>query len=399
MSTSETTLPAGAALAPRRRRRWPVVVGVVAGALVIFVVVASLVTVPYYAIVPGDAVRVDRLITVPAHHRHPIHGRVLLTDVGVNSLKLITYIPAWLGLDANTTLVRTGELTGGLPVSEFNLQGTVDMAESQLSAKAVALRQLGYAVPEHDVGVTLYAIIPGSAAWQAHLQVGDVVTAVGGTPVTNPGQLVAAVRAHSPDEEVTLQVGTIAHPTPGHTVQVRLGSRVENGTALPVLGIPYHTGPGTQPGMGTQPSYDFPLSVSINSDMIGGPSAGLAFTLGIMNPLSEGNLTGGRIVAATGTIRPDGSVGDVGGVLQKTIAVERAGATVFFVPRVADHAELQTAESVATGGLKVFEVSSLSEALADLAHMGGVLGRAETGPPSGPGGHALPSEWQSSPWS
>ncbi len=395
MSTSETTLPPGTLAARRRRRRWPVVVGVLLGMVVVFVVVASLVTVPYYAIVPGDAVGVEKLITVPPHDRQPIHGRVLLTDVGVNTLKLITYIPAWLGLDANTALVPSGELTGGLPVSEFDLQGTVDMEESQASAKAVALRQLGYSVPERDVGVTLYAIIPGSAAWRAGLHVGDVVTAIGGAAVTNPDQLIAAVRSHAPGQAVTVQVGSIDHPTPGHAVTVHLGSVRQGGQAVPVLGVPI------QGGMGTQPVYDYPVSVSINSDMIGGPSAGLAWTLGIMNPLSGGNLTGGRIVAATGTMRPDGSIGDVGGVLQKTIAVERAGATVFLVPPTPDgkHGELQLARSVATPTLHVYEVSSLRQALADLEHLGGKPGRAAAGPPPGPGGTAVPYSWQTAPWS
>ncbi len=67
---------------------------------------------------------------------------------------------------------------------------------------------------------------------------------------------------------------------------------------------------------------------------IGGPSAGLAMTLGIIDKLSSGRLTGNRIVAATGTIDQYGNVGDVGGVAEKTIAVERAGATIFFVPSV-----------------------------------------------------------------
>ena len=367
--------------------------GAVLGALVVFVVVASLITMPYYAIVPGNAVGVDQLITVPHEQRQPVHGRVLLTDVGVNTLKLITWIPARLGLESDTTLVPTGELTGGLPVSEFNLQGTVDMAESQLTAKAVALRQLGYSVPEHDVGVTLYAIIPGSAAWQAHLRVGDVVTAIDGAPVTNPDQLVAAVRAHAPHELVTVQVGSIAHPLAGRSVKVRLGAAAQSGQTVPVLGIPI------QGGMGTQPVYDFPFAVTINSDMIGGPSAGLAWTLGIINPLAGGELTDGRTVAATGTIRPDGSIGDVGGVLQKTIAVERAGASVFFVPAMPNHTELDIARSVASGNLKVFEVASLGQALADLERMGGVLGRARNGPPTGSGGSDVPHGWPTAPWS
>jgi PDZ domain-containing protein len=376
--------------------------GVLLAVVVVFVIVASLVTVPYYAIVPGDAVGVDRLITVPAHQRHPIHGRLLLTDVGVNTLKLIQYIPArWFHLDPNTDLVPKTVLTGGLPVSEFDAQGTVDMAESQLSAQAVALRQLGYSIPEHDIGVTLYVIIPGSPAWVSHLQVGDVVTSIDGVPTTNPDELVAAVRAHRPGDVVKVRAGSIAHPFPGRNVKVRLGSAVESGQTVPVLGIPRPTSPDQLQGMGTQPVYDFPFPVSINSDQIGGPSAGLAFTLGIINTLSGGDITGGRIVAATGTIRPDGTVGDVGGVKQKTIAVERAGATVFFVPPSHDgsHAELNLARSEATGGLKVFEVGSLSQALADLRQMGGVLGRAQSGPPPGPGGHTVPYAWQTAPWS
>ena len=79
--------------------------------------------------------------------------------------------------------------------------------------------------------------------------------------------------------------------------------------------------------------------MTVHTQDIGGPSAGLAMTLGIIDKLSSGRLTGNRIVAATGTIDQYGNVGDVGGVAQKTIAVERAGATVFFVPSV----ELKTA--------------------------------------------------------
>ena len=82
----------------------------------------------------------------------------------------------------------------------------------------------------------------------------------------------------------------------------------------------------------TQQDWQFPVKVTVHTQNIGGPSAGLAMTLGIIDKLSSGRLTGDRIVAATGTIDQNGNVGDVGGVAEKTIAVERAGATVFFVP-------------------------------------------------------------------
>ena len=105
----------------------------------------------------------------------------------------------------------------------------------------------------------------------------------------------------------------------------------------------------------------------MHTQNIGGPSAGLSMTLGIMDKLSSGRLTGNRIVAATGTIDQNGNVGDVGGVAEKTIAVERAGATVFFVPSV----EYKTAESKATPQLHVYGVNNLDQVLRILKSLGG----------------------------
>src|ERR1019366_8350476 len=102
---------------------------------------------------------------------------------------------------------------------------------------------------------------------------------------------------------------------------------------------------------------------------IGGPSAGLSMTLGIIDKLSGGDLTGTRIVAATGPIDAAGNVGDVGGVPQKTIAVERAGATVFFVPPQ----EYKNALSKDTPQLHVYAVSTLDQALRILKRLGGKI--------------------------
>jgi PDZ domain-containing protein len=357
-----------------------------------FVIATSLITAPYTELIPGDALPVSSLITVPSGRAHPIRGKVLLTDVGVQTLHYLEYYWGQIFSNPDNSVVPTGEVTYNLPDSEFDAQGTVDMAESQLTAKSVALRQLGYAVPMRDVGVTIYVIDPTSPAWGT-LQVGDVITSIDGTPTTSPLALQAAIRAHQPGEVVTIRVGSIAQPTPGHDVSVRLGSLTSDHKKTAFLGI---GDPGVPvAGMGTQPEYDFPFPVSINSDDIGGPSAGLAWTLGILNTLSGGNLTGGRIVAATGTIRPDGTVGDVGGVQQKTVAVNEAGATVFLVPEP----ELSVAKAMAGPDLKVFAVQTLGQALTDLERLGGKLGPAAQGPPPGPDGHSVPTDWQYSPWS
>jgi Lon-like protease len=393
MTTPPDTLPPPP-VAPKRRRLLTALLSVLT-VLIAFVIVASFINEPYYALVPGQAMNVAQLLTVPKGEGHSLHGRVLLTDVGVDNLKLISLIGVWFNekLFGDDVLVPIGSLTGNLPVSEFNAEGTVDMAESQLTANSVALRQLGYQVPETNAGVTVYVIDPGSPAWNI-LHVGDVITSVDGVPTPNPNALVAAIRTHSPGEQVTLRVGSIDHPFPGHNVTLRLGSEKQKGAPpIPIVGIGDPAAPVDS--MGTQPSYKLPFTVKINADNIGGPSAGLAFTLAILDSLSGGQLTGGRVVAATGTIDPDGSVGDVGGVAQKTVAVERAGATLFLVPEQ----ELAVARSKATSTLTVLGVSSLQQALDDLARHGGKLGAAASGPPAGVGGHSVPTDWQDSPWS
>jgi PDZ domain-containing protein len=116
----------------------------------------------------------------------------------------------------------------------------------------------------------------------------------------------------------------------------------------------------------THTTYTLPFDITVDVGAIGGPSAGLALTLAILDILSGGDLTGGHAVAATGTIELDGTVGNVGGVAQKALAVRRAGATVFFVP--AD--QLEEAQSEA-GALRLFPVRTLQQALDDLQTLGG----------------------------
>jgi PDZ domain-containing protein len=117
----------------------------------------------------------------------------------------------------------------------------------------------------------------------------------------------------------------------------------------------------------TQQDWHFPVHVTVHTQNIGGPSAGLAMTLGIIDKLSSGRLTGHRIIGATGTIDQNGNVGDVGGVAEKTIAVERAGASVFFVPAVEGH----TARAKANAQLHVYAVNNLDQVLRILKRLGG----------------------------
>ena len=110
-----------------------------------------------------------------------------------------------------------------------------------------------------------------------------------------------------------------------------------------------------------------PFPVSINTTRIGGPSAGLAFTLALLDDLTPGELTGGEQVAVTGTILADGKVGPVGGVEQKVVAVNRTDATLFLVPPD----EFEAAKAGADNDVTVVAVNTVDEALAALAAHGG----------------------------
>jgi PDZ domain-containing protein len=89
--------------------------------------------------------------------------------------------------------------------------------------------------------------------------------------------------------------------------------------------------------------------------------------LTLIDKLSKGSLTGHHVVAVTGTIAVNGAVGDVGGVAEKTVAAQRAGATIFFVPQV----EVSTAKRAAGPGLRIVGVRSLHQVLSDLLRLGG----------------------------
>jgi PDZ domain-containing protein len=124
----------------------------------------------------------------------------------------------------------------------------------------------------------------------------------------------------------------------------------------------------------TQFTYVLPFHVSVEVGDIGGPSAGLALTLALLDALSNGKLTGGHVIATTGTIAPNGAVGPIGGVKQKTVAVEKAGAKLFLVPSdQGNQTNYLDAKAAASPGLKVEGVSSLAQALQDIKRFGGQL--------------------------
>ena len=359
--------------APKRRRRlWPGILTALVVIVVAAVLIASRVSINYFAITPGNASPVAPYIEVPAADGHPLTGKILLTDVFVTQLNALNYLQ-YRFFDSNSEVVSGPDLLGpSVNEGEYLDQGYLQMAQAQSYATAAALSHLGYSVNSTNAGALIFAIAPHSPA-ASTLEVAQVITAVDSTPVTSDCALVNALHGLTPGSNVALKVEESSINEVGQfvdgpvvTKSVTLGTPpkglVDRGCGPPTTPTAYL---GIDPM--TQQDWQFPVKVTVHTQNIGGPSAGLAMTLGIIDKLSTGRLTGNRIVAATGTIDPNGNVGDVGGVAQKTVAVEQAGATVFFVPSV----ELKTAQSKASPQLHVYAVNNLDQVLRILKHLGG----------------------------
>jgi Lon-like protease len=362
--------PAGSA---RKRRRWPYVLGGFVVLLILAGIIAAQISIPYYVITPGDASPVGQYIEVPQADNHAISGNILLTDVFVSQLSALGYLQ-YRFLESNNEIYSSQDLLGpSTSSSEFVDQGYLEMAQAQSFATAAALSHLGYTVTSSNIGALVYGIVPGSPAAKT-LKVAQVITAVNGTPTTSECGLIQALHAYSPGTTVTLSVEQSSINSVGTFVSGPVVQKPITLEKAPKASVVNFCGgpPITQTAFigveaETQQAWHFPVQVTVHTQNIGGPSAGLAMTLGIIDKLSSGQLTGGRVVAATGTIDQNGNVGDVGGVAEKTIAVERAGATVFFVPKV----ELKTAEAKASPQLHVYAVSNLDQVLRILQRLGG----------------------------
>jgi Lon-like protease len=359
----------------RRRRRGPIVLMVVVLLLAVAFLILDRWTVGYYALTPGDATPVSGFIEVPGHLDHPLTGSILLTDVYETQLTALTYLQERY-FSSVAQVYSAAELIGSAtPAGQYIDQGYLEMSQAQSDATAAALTYLGYSVSSSNTGVLVDGIPSGTPASHV-LKVAEVLTAVNGTPTPTPCALVGALHGLTPGSPATLSVEASSIDGSGAFVS---GPTVQRKITLgaPPKGVT-ESGCGAAPTKPTaylgieseqQLAWDFPVNVKVHTADIGGPSAGLAITLGIIDKLSGGNLTGKRIVAATGTIDDEGNVGDVGGVAQKTIAVERAGATVFFVPPQ----EYQAAKSKDTPQLHVYAVSTLDQALKILKGLGGTM--------------------------
>ncbi|HUF84486.1 MAG TPA: S16 family serine protease, partial [Acidimicrobiia bacterium] len=284
---------------------------------------------------------------------------VLFVTVSVlDSPNAYTTLSGWL--DDDIDVLTEDEFFGDRTPEEDEELNRIAMTDSQIVATKVGLERLGYPVPVREYVVA--GVEPDSPA-DGELEVGDAITAIDGVPVGMVPDLGAAVRARPPGDPVTL---TLTRTT--QKKKEKEGKRRQELTVtLTTRATPDGPNEGqAQVGIFSTPRFDFPVEVQIDTGDVGGPSAGLAFTLTILDELSPSDLTGGEKVAVTGTIELDGAVGPIGGVAQKAVAARRAGAELFLVP-AAEAAEARRHAD----GMKIAGVRDLDDALAALQRAGG----------------------------
>jgi Lon-like protease len=227
------------------------------------------------------------------------------------------------------------------------------MATSQEIAAAVALGYLGYRVRIESQGALIDAVAPGSPAASAGLEPTEIIVAVDGKRVRTPTDVRRLMARHKPGDKVTLTIRTGKELT-----KLRVGTTHCSSTEpdcdpkRAIFGIIVKSAP----------HITLPIPVQIDAGSIGGPSAGLAFALDVLEELGH-DVARGYKVAATGELDTDGTVEPIGGVKQKTIGVRRAGVDVFLVP-AGDNA--QEARKYA-GPVRIIPVESFRQALQKLA--------------------------------
>ena len=315
--------------------------------LVLLAVFMALLVLPSndYLFLPDKAHPVAPLVTVPGGH-DPKVGGIYYVDVIVRRAKLWEKLlgGAHEGADLYPASAINPPGVGDAQRERIDLQ---DMRNSQVVAAAVALRAAGKKVVSTPIGAKIAAVQPGKPA-VGKLEPDDVITAVDGAPVTSPADVFTAMRPHSPGDVVAF---TVRRGTRTLVERIRTVA-AGDGTKRAVVGVLL------------EPALDIrlPLAVRINAGGVGGPSAGLAFALDILEELGR-NIVHGKKVAATGEILPDGAVGPIGGVKQKTIGAREAHVDAFLVP-AGDNA--REAKRYAHG-LRIIPVESFSQALRALA--------------------------------
>jgi Lon-like protease len=311
--------------------------------ILVFGVLLAAVTVPYVSLGPGPTFNTlgeidgKQVVDIQGTQTHPTTGHLNMTTVSQrDDLSLAEALTLWLS-GQEQLMPRDLVYPPGKSRDEIDKANNADFQQSEHNAEYAALGYLKY--PQ---AVTVVVVSdPGPSVGK--LQAGDALDTVNGTPVANVDQFTSLLKKTKPGQPVA--VGFRRKNAPPGVAQITLGRHPDREYGF--LGVSVMDAPWA------------PFLVDFNLANVGGPSAGLMFSLAVIDKLTTGDLVGSKFVAGTGTIKADGTVGRIGGITHKITAARAAGATVFLVPAE----NCYEASSDDHSGLQLVKVKDLGEAV------------------------------------
>ncbi len=275
-----------------------------------------LIRLDYYIAAPSRALELGNLITVDGKDPGDSGTFFLVT---VSQMQAVPFTLLYALIHPHLDIKPVSEVIPvGMDKEEYRQLQAENMRESRLMAQVVALRRAGYEISIESDGVEIVGFLENAPA-EPYLQLGDRLLSVDGKQILLASEVSLLVQERQVGEVVNFTLvrdGTLLE------LELATGEHPEE-KGMPFVGIYIKTLPWEA---------EIPLNIAMDTGRIGGPSAGMMFTLEIINQLLDGDITAGRKIAGTGTIDFNENIGRIGGVAQKVIAAERAGAEYFLVP-------------------------------------------------------------------
>lgn len=283
------------------------------------------------------------LITIPTEPTYDTEGSLSLLTVTVAGNP--DSRPSWFEVGAawfdpeQSVVPADSVFPAGISTEDRREQSRVEMENSQQEAVAAAFRTLG---EPYESRLLVVETTEGGPA-EGVLEADDRILSVNGVELRDVTALRAAIARNGTSEPVAIGIERA-----GQSQTVEMVPEFSEGeNRVPIVGIL------------VAGEYEFPFEVEIEIENVGGPSAGMMFALGIIDKLTPGSLSGGAEVAGTGVIAADGSVGAIGGIVQKMYGAKNAGADIFLSPR----SNCDEVVGAIPSGLDVIAVSTLDEAV------------------------------------
>ena len=314
------------------------------GSAAVLLAGAAFVPLPLAEISPGLALNVPPRVSID-HPVRKVSGKLLLTSVELSEPSALDTFIALTSTDHQ--LVPLSEVVpAGVSEGRYFDEERAIFADSSRVAAAVALRATGYAVKVEGGGAQVVSVLPGGPS-DGKLSPGDVIEAAKGATLRTAQDLGVALSPARPGDAVTLRI------LRGDRTR-RVAIRLANLTGLNRAGLGVEVTDAAA-------TVVLPFPIRVSAGELGGPSAGLMMALSIYDLIGPVDLTHGRTIAGTGTIDIKGRVGPIGGIAEKVVTAERAGATIFLAPA----SQVVDARAAATT-VRVIAVRSFADAVRTL---------------------------------